>query len=48
MGSGEQKARPPRGGGPPPLRQDDAAVAPRIRGPVVRGGAQSAAAVWED
>lgn len=38
----------PKGGAPPPLQADDAAVEPRVRGPVIRAGAQSAPAVWED
>ncbi len=42
------KPRPPAGGAPPPLGPEDAATEPRIRGPVIRTGAETVATGWED
>ncbi|MDI6857086.1 MAG: hypothetical protein QME71_02085 [Dehalococcoidia bacterium] len=42
------RARPPSDKAPPPLQDDDVVEDERLRGVVVRAGAEIAAALWED
>lgn len=42
------RARPPSDRATPPLRDDDVVEEEGLRGLVVRAGAETAAAVWED